>query len=77
MTLTTTTATTEWKLVCQIFKFYKLDDLRKIIEKRNKYKKFNTEIIISNKNLIKNKVKFLKTFRKGPSVRQNNIPFCC
>jgi hypothetical protein len=37
----------------------KLDDLKKIIEKRKKYKKFNTEIIINNDDLIKNKIKFL------------------
>lgn len=37
----------------------KLDELRKIVETRKKYKKFTTDINISNNELMKNKVRFL------------------
>jgi putative phage-type endonuclease len=38
---------------------HELDNLKKIIEKRKKYKKFDTEINIDNEELIKNKINFI------------------
>ena len=49
----------------------KLDDLKKIIDKRKKYKKFDTEIIINNDNLIKGKVRFLYENYLIPKIQKN------
>jgi hypothetical protein len=49
----------------------KLDDLKKIIDKRKKYKKFDTEIIINNDNLIKGKVRFLYENYSIPKIQKN------
>jgi hypothetical protein len=49
----------------------KLDDLKKIIDKRKKYKKFDTEIVINNDNLIKGKVRFLYENYSIPKIQKN------
>ena len=48
----------------------KLNDLKNIIEKRKKYKKFDTEIIVNDNNIIESKENFLYTTIKKKSVKK-------
>jgi putative phage-type endonuclease len=54
----------------------KLDELKRIIENRKKYKKFDTEIIINNSEIIKNKINFLYNNIKKNTVLTSEYDNC-
>jgi hypothetical protein len=61
---------------------YKLPELQVIIDKRKKYKKFNTELKINNTEIFKNKIRFLyesfeiKKFEKKNIVLDSEYENC-
>jgi putative phage-type endonuclease len=58
----------------------KLNDLKSIIEKRKKYKKFDTEIIVNDNKILENKIDFLyKTIEKKSvkKTEKKNIVLTC
>ena len=58
----------------------KLNDLKSIIEKRKKYKKFDTEIIVNDNKILENKINFLyKTIEKKSvkKIEKKNIVLTC
>ncbi len=49
----------------------KLTELKNIIEKRKKYKKFDTELLVNNIELIENKLDFLYNSFEKKTVKKN------